>query len=298
MEKEKISVIIPTYNREKTIKRAVDSVLNQTYNNLEVIIVDDCSIDNTKELVDSWNNDKVKYFKLEKNSGACAARNKGIELATGEYIAFQDSDDEWFPDKLEKQMKLLKNTNTEVTFCAFEFITLDGKNNKKVPEFDVNNIENMTKELLNQNFISTQTLLGKKSVFISNQFDKTLPRFQDWDLAIRLSKKYKISYLDEILVNLYVQNDSITMNKQKGYEAFKILYDKYHEDIEEDINIKYKFKTNIATLLFNMGKPCSKELKESLKVKFNMKILIYYISSITHTSGILLKLKNYIMKEK
>ena len=99
-----VSVIIPTYNRGRLILDSINSVLNQTYKNIELIVVDDCSTDNTEEILKSINDSRIKYVKLEKNSGACIARNKGIELSTGEFIAFNDSDDLWITTKLEKQL--------------------------------------------------------------------------------------------------------------------------------------------------------------------------------------------------
>ncbi len=294
MEREKISVIIPTYNRENTLRRSIDSVLNQTYKNIEIIIIDDCSTDNTKKLIEEYK-DKVIYYKLDKNSGACFARNKGVEIATGEYIAFQDSDDEWDKEKLEKQMKVLKETNTEITFCTFNFVNLKGSKKVTKPSRDVNDDSfSLTKELLIKNFISTQTILGKKHIFQEIPFDPELPRLQDWDLVIRISRLCKISYLDEPLVNLYVQKDSITMNNQKLYIAYNIIYKKNKKDIENDEFINYCFKTNIAMALFKTGKLCRKELKESLQIKFNLKVFICYISCITRTNKILLKLQRSI----
>jgi len=96
-----ISVIMPTYNRARTLKRAIDSVLAQTYSDIELIVVDDCSTDNTKDIVDKYSDERLRYVRLKKNSGACVARNVGIEKAKGEYIAFQDSDDYWEKEKIE-----------------------------------------------------------------------------------------------------------------------------------------------------------------------------------------------------
>lgn len=107
-----VSVIIPTYNRGRLILDSVNSVLNQTYKNIELIVVDDCSTDDTKEVIESIKDSHIKYIKLEKNSGACIARNRGIEKSTGEFIAFNDSDDLWIPEKicrqLVRQAKILK----------------------------------------------------------------------------------------------------------------------------------------------------------------------------------------------
>lgn len=289
MEKEMISVIIPTYNRAKTIKRAIDSVLKQTYSNTEIIVIDDCSTDNTLDIIKSYKNDKIRYYKLEQNSGACVARNKGIEIALGSYISFLDSDDEYLKEKLEKQMKILKETNTQVTFCALNFI--ENLKMKKIPNINIDKIKNMTNELLKENFIDTSTILAHKEVFKTIKFDKVLPRFQDWDIAIRISKLYRISYLDEALLNQYIQDDSITTNQQKKIKAYEILYNKYNKEINSDPDIKYYFNKNRLIALFNAGILCTQELKENLKIKFNLKILIYYIACVTKINKIILSIK-------
>ena len=100
---------MPAYNCENFISHAIDSVISQTYKNWELIVVDDCSIDRTAEIVKEYikKDCRIQYYKLDKNSGAAMARNKAIELAKGKYIAFLDSDDIWFPEKLRKQISLM-----------------------------------------------------------------------------------------------------------------------------------------------------------------------------------------------
>jgi len=104
----KVSVIIPTYNREQLLKRAIQSVLNQTFRDFEIIVVDDGSTDNTKEIIDSFTSDKIKYIYESNSGGAARPKNTGIKNAQGKYIAVLDSDDEWLPQKLEKQIELLE----------------------------------------------------------------------------------------------------------------------------------------------------------------------------------------------
>ena len=106
-----VSVIIPTYNRGPLIGRAIASVLNQTYKDIEVLVIDDASTDYTETVVDSIKDERLHYYKLEKNGGACRARNVGISKAQGEYIAFLDSDDEWMSNKIELQYKFAKEKN-------------------------------------------------------------------------------------------------------------------------------------------------------------------------------------------
>ena len=127
--KRKVSVIIPTYNREGILGRSIESVLNQTYTEFELIIVDDGSTDNTRQLVENIHDDRISYYYVKNNSGAAAARNYGIERAEGEYIAFQDSDDYWHSDKLEKQMKVMES-NPDIGF-VFHAIRYDGDDNSR-----------------------------------------------------------------------------------------------------------------------------------------------------------------------
>lgn len=217
-----ISVIIPTYNREKTIKRAVLSVLNQTYKDIEIIVVDDNSKDNTYDVIQQIKDDRIRYYKLEKNFGACYARNYGIQKSKGEYIAFQDSDDEWKNEKLEKQLDTLKKQNVDIVFCSFDLYEED-KLLKKIPKNMKSGCINYD-TLLEKSIISTQTILGKKECFTKEKFNDQMPRFQDWELVLRLSKKYKVYYEDETLVNLYAQKDSISKNNTKAILALDKIF--------------------------------------------------------------------------
>ena len=114
---DKISVIIPTYNRGKSIIQSINSVLEQTYHNLEILIVDDCSTDDTEYLISKIDDPRVKYIKLKENKGASFARNIGIKIATGKYITFQDSDDLYKTNKIEKQYINLIKKNSDFDFC-------------------------------------------------------------------------------------------------------------------------------------------------------------------------------------
>ena len=186
---EKISVIIPTYNREKVILNSIKSCLNQTYNNIEIIIIDDCSTDNTKSIINKVRDHRIKYIKLNKNNGASYARNVGIHIAKGKYIAFQDSDDIFHHDKLEKQFNNLKKYNSDLDFCKICVIGTGIEKyyipNKETYKAILN--ETIFDELVsNGNFISTQSILIKKSYIKKYLFDPRLPRLQDYDLVLRI----------------------------------------------------------------------------------------------------------------
>lgn len=281
-----VSVIIPSYNREKTIERAVMSVLNQTYKDLELIVVDDCSKDNTVEVLKSIKDDRFKIIELEKNSGACVARNVGVENAQGDYIAFQDSDDEWLLDKLEKQMAIFEKEKVDLVFCAFNRFGL-GKN-LTCPKLSEGIVERKT--LLEDSRISTQTLVGKKECFENVKFDPEMPRLQDYDITIRLSKKYSIYFVNEPLVNMYVQNDSISKNKNKMIRAETIIFSKYKDDIEKYKDFKYHNMLGLASAKRKSGYKSSYEYKTLYKMKPSVSSLLKYIyTKITDITK-----KNYI----
>lgn len=222
-----ISVIIPTYNREKTIERAITSVLKQTYGDLELIVVDDCSTDDTKKVVESIGDDRVRYIRLEKNSGACVARNRGICEARGEYVAFQDSDDEWLPEKLEIQLKALTENNADFVFCS-----MIRKNYADKEEIypDLGDSRFLShEECLTRSLASTQTFFCKTSVAKDVKFDEKFFCMQDYDFCIRVSERYSVYYVNVPLVNVYLQNDSITKktNYEKRLKINLLLLDKY-----------------------------------------------------------------------
>lgn len=123
---ELVSVIMPSYNTGKFIAESINSVLSQTYNNLELIIVDDCSTDNTDEVVKSFDDKRIRYFKNEKNSGAAVSRNRALREAKGKWIAFLDSDDLWIEDKLEKQIKFMRENNYHFSYTNYEEIDESG----------------------------------------------------------------------------------------------------------------------------------------------------------------------------
>ncbi|GAH74960.1 unnamed protein product, partial [marine sediment metagenome] len=164
--KPTVSVIIPTYNRAYLIGRAIQSVLNQTYQDFEIIVVDDGSTDDTEEIVRSFKDKRIGYVRHEKNKGAAAARNTGIKAAKSEYIAFQDSDDEWLPEKLEKQMKVFENAPPEVGVVYTDFLRIKGNKKIHIPFSWVTQKEgNIHKELLKGNFVTTQSVVIRKKCF-------------------------------------------------------------------------------------------------------------------------------------
>ena len=243
--KEKISVIIPTYNRGNNVIKSINSILMQTYQNLEIIVIDDCSTDNTESLISELNDNRIKYIKLKENKGANFARNIGINIATGKYITFQDSDDIYRINKVEKQYRNLIKKNSDFDFCevcihfnhSFKTIIPDKIQQKKIKR------KKILDELCNGNFISTQSILVKTSFIKDNLFDIKFPRLQDYDLILRILPKCKVSYSKEVLVDLYRLNDSIGNDLKKLNKSLHLLsLKKYNIKCKNDSFLISPFK--------------------------------------------------------
>ena len=286
-----VSVIIPTYNRANLIKRSVESVLNQTYKNLELIIVDDGSTDNTKEVIDSINDDRIVYIKQE-NQGACAARNKGIDAAKGKYIAFHDSDDVWHLNKLELQINALKQNNADVVCC--KMFVYGNLKKRSFPQ----KMEEGFLQRCNLPFgIGTPTLIGKREVFINNKFDLEMPRFQDFDLVLRIQQTNPIYCIDEPLMDYYLQKDSISKNPKKILQALEIMYTKHSKILkgyssssldllsksflEESFKIKDK---EIRQRAINIVFKINNSKKTKLRYLFN-KLYVYKIRTLMYKTA-------------
>lgn len=213
-----ISCVIPTHNRASKVVNAIESVLSQTYQNIEILVVDDQSKDHTKEVVEAvcQKEKRVRYL-LNPNKGANNARNFGITNARGEYIALLDDDDIWVETKLEKQLNIFKGLGKEygVVYCAMERKSLKGKNLRRHPSrFSIVKDGNILSRLLKRNFITTSSLLVKAEVFkVSGLFNPTYKSFQDWELLSRIAIDYHFHYINEILVYVYESDDSITLDK-------------------------------------------------------------------------------------
>lgn len=263
-----VSVIIPAYNRENTIKAAVYSILEQTYKELEVIVVDDCSTDGTADVVRAIEDDRVRLITCDKNGGACKARNIGIENAKGDVIAFQDSDDEWHSDKLEKSLKCMQEQGADFVFSALcrEEIKKGKKISEIIPVFNLNSVEDKLSRILTQNYVSTQTIVAAKNVFETVRFDEEFPRFQDWDLAIQVIRKgFKVYYIEESLVESYVLGDSISYNGKKALRAIELLETKYAEEYSRNPAVYKRFCERAGYLIemsgYNGGEYFSKAYK-------------------------------------
>lgn len=231
---EKVSVIIPTYNREKTILRAVESVLNQTYTNLEVLIIDDGSTDGTADVVNGIEDERIKYVVLEENGGPSNARNVGVQMAEGEWIAFQDSDDCWHNDKLEVQMAYAeKHPEYSMIYSSYNAI-MHGGEQKLIPIKPWPDVMEgyMLCTLLERNVIGAPTVVMKRVAFMgSGGFDTSYQALEDWEFVIRFAKVYEIGYVPEILMDCYMLSDGVSSNVGAYFEARCEMLSRYKSEM-------------------------------------------------------------------
>ncbi|HDR4562317.1 glycosyltransferase family 2 protein [Bacillus cereus] len=207
-----ISIITPTYNCGKFIEDTIKSVVKQTYQNWEMIIVDDCSSDNTKEIVEKYTSqdNRIKYYVLQENSGAAVARTKAMELSSGSYMAFLDSDDLWPENKLESQLNFMKENNYAFTCTDYEQI--DEKNNH------LNKVIK-TKEKTNYNGVLLSCPIGNSTVMYNveklGKFEvPNIRKRNDDALWLQILKKEKYVYgMPNVLMQYRVRNNSISSNK-------------------------------------------------------------------------------------
>jgi glycosyltransferase involved in cell wall biosynthesis len=233
-----VSVIIPTFNRGNLIARAIQSVLNQTYGLLEVIIIDDGSTDNTESVVKTIKDARIRYYWFKNSGSPARSRNKGIELACGEFLSFLDSDDSWLPDKLQKQVQyMLRNPDCFLVYAKC-LLQSEGRAIIESPKVMLGGC--IFKELyLSYNFISCLTVLMKNSRDYRPYYfceDRKLFAAEDYDLWLNIAKNEKIGYLDETLA-IYNLHDS---NISSGAYATFI---KWHY-------IAYKFRDNVPKSVF------------------------------------------------
>lgn len=237
--REMVSIIVPTYNREKQILRAVESILNQSYQDFELIIVDDGSKDNTEAVIQEIDDTRIRYIKLSENQGVAHARNIGIQEAKYEYIAFLDSDDEWLPEKLELQMRKMcaSSKKTGLVFCR-----MSGKNRNSEDRF-VCPPENYKKEILEgsifypllmQNVIGTPAMLVRKKCLEEvGGFKEALQCLEDWELILRIADKWQIGFVDKILVEVHKSDGSVSTNMGGFLVARCYMVSLYRKEMSE-----------------------------------------------------------------
>lgn len=301
-DKAYVTVIIPTYNRANYINRAIDSVLNQTYKAIEIIVVDDNG-DNTpmqlemiKKMERYKDNKNVIYIKHKTNKNGAAARNTGISLAKGKYITFLDDDDYYLPTRIENLVNLMEERKEyDAAYTSMVVVC-----NKKIIEYKKANLEgNLQKEMLKQkSFFGTGSnmIFTAKSLKSIGGFDEQFRRNQDLEVFVRFFRKYKIAALDKILVIKNVDDrsnlktfDLIYNSKIKYLEVFKNDIEKYTEPIQKDIYLSnyyelVRFSAKYKNKLLNLKRiiKSTKDNNININLKFIIITFVYYINGWIH----------------
>jgi glycosyltransferase involved in cell wall biosynthesis len=214
---EKVSIILPTYNGSKYIRQSIDSCLNQTYKNIELIVVDDCSTDDTAAIVKSYKNERVKYLRHETNRSLPIALNTGFAKATGEYLTWTSHDNYYDVNAVEKMFNFLKERDCSFVYCNFyRFNTEDPSSLTMVRLPD-------TLELGKQNVVGACCLYSRRVKDIVGDYDPDVFLAEDYDYWIRVSRKFLMCHNDEFLYFYREHNRSLTQSRQQEIGIATIL---------------------------------------------------------------------------
>jgi glycosyltransferase involved in cell wall biosynthesis len=238
-----VTVVIPAFNRVGTIRAAVESVLSQSYADLELLVVDDGSSDGTMDQLAEIDDPRLRLLSNPHNMGVSAARNTGIRNARGVWVAFQDSDDEWMPRKLEKQMARIASLGPDCVgaYCGMTIVgspsTLrsEASSERYYPDETLGLREgNILSALLRTSLISTQTLVARRDILTQiGGFDEALPALVDWDCVLRLARIGPFAFVDEPLVRQYFSENSITHSRKKRAFARERIVEKNMDLLEQ-----------------------------------------------------------------
>lgn len=215
----KVSAVVTTYNRTTLLRDAIESVLAQTFEDFECIVVDDASDEDSQSVVEEFDDERLRFVEHEQNRGLSTARNTGVDASSGKYVAFLDDDDQWLPTKLEKQVELLDDSPEEVAFvyCWMDYCSYaNGKYRQCHPTLDGDIFEEV---LDRQRITNGSTLLVRRDIFDKvGGFDESLSRGIDGDFIRRVAVDFEVRYVPEVLVEYYTDhgNNRITNMKPSG----------------------------------------------------------------------------------
>lgn len=249
-----VSIITPIYNGSKTIRETIESVLNQTYKNFEMIIVDDSSTDNTRKIIEDYTkkDKRIKYYLLPQKGGASVARNKALNSAKGKYVAFLDGDDLWKKDKLEKQINFMEENKIYFSYTDYSYIDEKGNNMgiyRKCPR------KMSYHRMLLGDSVGCLTVVYNREKVGKINIPK-LKKRNDYALWCMVLKKVKIGYKYDDILSLYRKNTSSLSSGKKH----KLL--RYHYELHRKINRFNPVKSLILTIFNGMNYLCNKYIRE------------------------------------
>lgn len=237
-DKPLVSVVVPTHNDSKYIKEAISSIVNQTYDNLEIVVIDDFSSDNTVEIVESFDDKRIKIIRNDSNRGAAHSRNVGIKNCTGDYISFMDGDDVWDLSKTEEQIKFMLNNNFVFTSCLYSFMSEDGQALGKY----MSSPKKVThKKFLKTDYIGCITTMYKREIYPDLEIPENIFKRNDYALWIKLSERADCYTFPLILATHRNRKGSIS-------SANKFSLVRYHREVFEKLYGFNKIKSSFYAL--------------------------------------------------
>lgn len=213
----KISIVLPTYNGSRYIRQSIESCLNQTYNNIELIIVDDCSSDNTPDIIRAYTDERIKYIKHKTNMGLPGALNTGFTNSSGEYLTWTSDDNFYTNDAIKKMSTYLKNKNCDFVYCNYYALQNDDMANAKLMELPEQKV------LTEGNCLGACFLYTRKVWETVGEFDPKMIFAEDYDYWVRVSKKFTIRHCNEPLYFYRFHKKSLTYSKVKEVKVMTLL---------------------------------------------------------------------------
>ena len=290
MQKEPlISVVMPTYNHGQFIKESMVSVLDQAYKNFELIIVDNYSRDDTEKIVKSFNEHRISYYKFSNKGIIAASRNFGISKSAGEYIAFIDSDDIWYPSKLEAQINVfLKEPTAGLVYSSLKIKSPDiSENNKIIKPKSKSCSGDIYYQLINFDFIPSSSVIVRSLILNEvGNFDENpeLVTVEDWDLWLRITRKFKAVFFPEVL-GVYRMHGHNQSAKNKRFNKAICVVNKHFENglLSERLANRAKANMNFREGWFSIAQDPKKARSLLRKALFYGKgnLKIYFVSIIT-----------------
>lgn len=241
----RVSVIIPTYRRPEFLRRSIDSVLNQTFQEFELIVVDDCSGDFTLQVMKNYTDPRICFLQHTTKKGGAAARNTGIRKSQGQYIAFLDDDDEWLPAKLQLQVDLLNNSPWKIGVVYTGYNKVATETGDLLAYKAATKNGNLSLALHDKNWVGTTSsvLFRKECIETVGLFDESLSSLQDYDLWIRISKEFEFAGINQPLVTYHVHTERISTNLEGLRQGLMLMLEKHGRS-----NFGYIIYLEIGTL--------------------------------------------------
>lgn len=287
----RVTVIIPTRNRAHVLRRSIDSVLAQTVESLELIVIDDASDDETEGLVKGINDPRVRYIRCQRPSGAPAARNVGIRVARGQYLAFQDSDDEWLPAKLERQLELIEQCapSADLVTCGTVCSGPDGRERAVVAKNETLSYEGLL--AFDEPPWGGPTILVRQTPATRRiLFDERLPAGQDWDYVIRVAQVTKVVSVREPLVKIGRAAGARISTLLNKLEGRRLLREKHESELRRHPRALVSHEVGIGALSISCGQfvEARRRFVNALRIDpFQPRLVAWLLASFVRESVVL-----------